>query len=330
MDLRVLLAAGINQILFCPKDSDLLRAFVSWGRSGDRFSVMDVTRDELWGESLKERVKEELGRGNAAVLSIDFSAGEEKSAVEVERRLVALAISLGAGKLFFPGDAAGLTVDGVLKGYPTADQVRQAVAAGATLNIAAERLLFFIEQQELHGIDIVLAEARRGSIFEEVFTHGGSGTLLSQEYSNELRSAREGDVRDIMALLQPYVVEGSLKPVTEDEILSIISSFKVYSVNGQIVCAAALLDYGDSCELAKLCTLPRFQARGRAGALVRALLDQARVRGKRTVFALTVQPYVGEFFERLGFKAIDRKELPSEWQSGYDFSRASKGYSYKL
>jgi N-acetylglutamate synthase-like GNAT family acetyltransferase len=96
------------------------------------------------------------------------------------------------------------------------------------------------------------------------------------------------------------------------------------------VCAAALRSYGDSVELAKLCTLPRFQARGRARALVLALVEEARKQGKRMIFALTVQPYVGEFFERLGFKPIERELLPEQWRQGYDFSRPSKAYNMQL
>ena len=109
-----------------------------------------------------------------------------------------------------------------------------------------------------------------------------------------------------------------------------IRSFMVYSVNDQIIAAAALIEYGDAYELGKLCTLPRFQARGRARALVRALLDKARQDGKKSVFALTVQPYVGEFFERIGFKSVERESLPESWRSGYDFSRPSRAYSYSL
>ena len=61
-----------------------------------------------------------------------------------------------------------------------------------------------------------------------------------------------------------------------------------------------------------------------------AALEEARKRGKSSVFALTVQSYVGEFFERLGFQPVERETLPKEWQAGYDFSRQSKAYLYSL
>ncbi len=326
MDLRVLLAARIKQVLFCPIDSKLTKTLALWRKCGDRFVVIKTTEEELLSGKLQARIAEELSAGNAPVVAIPTDAAIV--ARDVETKIMEISVGLGARKVFFLGKEQGLTVDGVCKGYPTNQQIRDAISSGAVLNISTERLQFLVEQQERYGVDIVLVEARRGAIFEEVFTHGGAGTLLTREYPNVLRVAKEEDVRDIMALLQPYVAEGFLKSVTEEELLAIIRSFMVYSVNGQIVCAATLRDFGDSCELAKLCTLPRFQARGRARALVRALLEQAQKKGKRSVFALTVQSYVGEFFEKLGFVSVDRQELPEDWKIGYDFSRPSKAYRY--
>jgi amino-acid N-acetyltransferase len=218
----------------------------------------------------------------------------------------------------------------VWKSYPTIQAIREALASKAVFNIPRETVEFFVDKLEQYGVDLVLVEARRGTVFEEIFTHAGSGTLFTREYPNILRAATESDVRDIMAIMQPYIAEGSLKQITEDDLLGTIQNYMVYSVNQQIVCAAALLDYGNACELAKLCTLPRYQARGRARALVRALLDEAELRGKSAVFALTVHDYVGEFFERLGFIAVPREQLPQQWQEGYDFSRPSKDYLYDL
>jgi N-acetylglutamate synthase-like GNAT family acetyltransferase len=60
------------------------------------------------------------------------------------------------------------------------------------------------------------------------------------------------------------------------------------------------------------------------------MIEEARKQGRSAVFALTVQPYVGEFFEKLGFLTVPREELPDDWKKGYDFSRPSKGYLFKL
>ena len=330
MDLRVLQAAGIRQVIVCPDDDGLVSALETWNRAGDKFVVIEVAGAEIGSEALLSRLNSELSAGCSPFVALQDMPEDLVTRQALEGRIIECLASLGCSKVFFPAEEPGLVVDGVFKSYPTLDQVQEALAHGAKLNLPAERVRFLIDQQQLHDIDLVLVEARRGSIFEEVFTHAGSGTLFTRDYPNILRAATEGDVREIMAIMQPYVAEGALKPVTEEELLGTIRSFMVYSVNGQVVCAAALKPYGDSCELAKLCTLPRFQARGRARALVRALVDEARKQGKRSIFALTVQPYVGEFFERLGFTQVARETLPEQWQSGYDFSRPSKAYRMDL
>jgi amino-acid N-acetyltransferase len=328
MDLRVLFAARIQQVIFCAADSSLAQSLAGWNRSGDRFSIFEVESKQLLSAEFLNRIRADLVAGNAPFIAITDLPDGAKDRQAVESDVISAAVALGAEKVFFPGSAPGLQVNGKCRSYPSMQELREAIESGAELNIPAERLRFLADQQELHSIDLVLVEARRGSIYEEVFTHAGSGTLFTREYPNILRQANEKDVRDIMALMHPYIAEGTLKAISEDDLLALIPAFTVYSVNSQIIAAAALVDYGDSCELAKLCTLPRFQARGRARALVRAVLDRAKVSGKRSVFALTVQPYVGEFFERLGFTSVDRESLPHEWKAAYDFTRQSRAYLY--
>lgn len=330
MDLRVVLASRIRQVIFSPADAELEHTFATWRTAGDKLAVVSASIDELQSVSFISGLRALLKQGDAPLVSLRNFPTESLERRAVEKAIVECSVALGASKMFFPGEVEGLTINGVFKSYPSNQDVHQAIADEAELNISPRRLQFLIDQQEQHGIDVVLVGARRGAVFEEVFTHAGSGTLFTREYPNILRQAEASDVRDIMAIMQPYVSEGFLKPVTEEELLSIIRAFTVYSVNGQIVCAAALRDFGEASELVKLCTLPRYQARGRARALVRALLDEARNRGQHYVFALTVQGYVGEFFERVGFAPVDRAELPEAWKEGYDFSRPSRAYLYRL
>jgi len=330
MDLRILLAARIRQVIFCAADEGLTQTLRGWNRSGDRFSVVEATTTDLHTAAFIGKIQSEITSGKAPLIALKEFPKDPSARRVVEAGIMHCGVSLGAKKVFFPADEEGLEIDGKFRSYPALPEVREAIASGATFNVSPERLSFLIEQQELHDIDVVMVQARRGAVYEEVFTHAGSGTLFSREYPNILRPASENDVRDIMAIMQPYITEGTLKPVTEEQLLGLIRSFMVYSVNEQIVAAAALIDYGDSCELAKLCTLPRYQARGRARALVRALLEEAKSRGKSSVFALTVQPHVAEFFEKLGFHTLQRELLPEKWKAEYDFSRPSVALQYLL
>lgn len=330
IDLRVLHAAGIRQVLFCVADPQLVDKFQLWNRSGYRFLVLEAHPDELRTASFIGRLQRELGEGSQPLVALRQPPVDEASWLGVQASIMHCAVALGARKVFFPGEQPGLELRGKLRSYPTEEELEKALAEGLETNLSAARLQFIVEQQRLHSVDMVLIQARRGSVFREVFTHSGAGTLLTQEYPNQLRQACETDVRDICAMMQPYVREGLLKPVSEEDILRLIPAFSVYSVNHQIVAAAALTAYDDCYELGKLCTLPRFQARGRARDLVLSLLEKARTEGKRGVFALTVQHYVGDFFERLGFTQVDRETLPESWKKSYDFTRPSKAYWFPL
>jgi N-acetylglutamate synthase-like GNAT family acetyltransferase len=330
MDLRVLGAARIRQLVFCPADSALAETLDSWNRSGDRFVVIHTTSSELGSAALLQRIRANLVAGNVPFVAISNIANDLDARRVLDEKIVRCAATLGSKKVFFLGQELGLVVGGKFRSYPSPDEIDRCLAEGIEMNLPAWRVRFFLDQQCAHDIDIVIVQARRGAIYEEVFTHAGSGTLLSREYKNILRQADEGDVRDIMAIMQPYIAERALKNMTEDDLLGMISSFMVFAVNDQIIAAAALINYDNAAEVGKLCTLPRFQARGRARELVRALIQRAAEQGKDYVFALTVNPQVGEFFEKLGFVMVERGSLPDGWKKGYDFSRPSTAYRYSI
>ena len=326
VDLRVLHAARIRQVLFCATDPGLLGKLELWNRSGHRFLVLEATIADLRTAAFIGRLQRNLSEGSLPLVALKDFPTDEAGRLHTDEAIMHCAICLGAVKVFFPGDEPGLIFESRMRSYPTVTELEEALESGCTCNLSRERLRFLLEQQELHAVDMVIAQAKRGSVFREVFTHSGSGTLLTREYPNILRPALETDVRDIMAIMQPYIENGTIKPVSEDSLLKSIPSFTVYSVNDQIVASAALIEHDDCYELAKLCTLPRYQARGRARDLVRALQQRSRADGKRALFALTVQDFVGDFFERCGFTPIGRESLPAAWSQNYDFSRPSKAY----
>lgn len=328
VDLRVLHAARIRQVLFCAADPGLLGKLELWNRSGYKFLVLEAAANDLRTAAFIGRLQRVLGEGNLPLVALRDYPSDPAEQLETAEAVMHCAVCLGAVKVFFPGEEAGLQIDGRFRSYPTALELEQALEEKKSCNLGTERLAFLVGQQELHAVDMVIAQARRGSIFREVFSHSGSGTLLTREYPNILRPAQETDVRDIMAIMQPYIESGFIKTVSEDALLKSIPSFTVYSVNDQIVAAASLIEHEDCYELAKLCTLPRYQARGRARDLVRALQERAEAEGKRALFALTVQDFVGEFFERLGFKPVEREALPASWRESYDFGRPSRAYWY--
>jgi amino-acid N-acetyltransferase len=328
-DLRVLHAAKIRQVLFCDPDNALLKRLDLWNQSGHSFLVLDLEDQEtVQSASFMGRVQRSLSAGHLPLIVLPTLPPDAEQQLSLKAQVIHCAVALGATKVFFPGPLASLEIGGKTISCPSAVQLEKALAHPEEVNVPHDQLKFFVEQQRLHGVEIVWVEDQRGAIFSEVFTHSGSGTLLTTEFPNILRPAEESDVMDILAIMQPYVKAGTLKKMTEDELLSQIRSFTVYTVNEQIVALAALIDYGDCFELAKLCTLPRYQARGRARNLVRALQKTAAEAGKRGLFALTVSDSVGEFFLQMGFEGCSREELPECWKEDYDFGRPSRAYWY--
>lgn len=329
MDLRVLHAAKIRQVLFCDADNALLKWLALWNRSGHSFLVVELEEQEtLQSASFIGRIQRSLVAGHLPLVVLPTLSDPAEQRFTQKSEVIHCAVALGATKVFFPGPVANLRIDGRSNSCPSPEQLDRALENPMKINVDLERLEFFVQQQRLHGVEIVWVEDQRGAIFNEVFTHSGSGTLFTAEHPNIMRPAEESDVMDILAIMQPYVKAGTLKKMTEDELLSQIRSFTLYTVNQQIVALAALIEYDDCYELAKLCTLPRYQARGRARNLVRELQNRTKQAGKRGVFALTVSEAVGEFFLQMGFESCRREELPPSWKEDYDFSRPSEAFWY--
>jgi amino-acid N-acetyltransferase len=84
----------------------------------------------------------------------------------------------------------------------------------------------------------------------------------------------------------------------------------VGEADGQIVGVCALwLYWEDLAEIRSLAVHEAHAGRGLGTALVDACVDEAAHLGIRRVFALTYRP---GFFERLGFRTLDKRELPQK------------------
>jgi len=72
----------------------------------------------------------------------------------------------------------------------------------------------------------------------------------------------------------------------------------------------------------------RFSRMGIGKRLVLYVLEQAKERGFRRVFALTTQ--TADWFEKLGFRQGGLEEISGKKRSSYDHSRNSRIYIYDL
>jgi len=176
----------------------------------------------------------------------------------------------------------------------------------------------------------VITNSNPGSIYQEVFTHQGIGTLISNFPDGIIRNGTPKDVFLVSRLMKPYIDRGLLLPISEENLQNEIFEFELYIINNSVVAGAKIIDYGEASELAKFFSLPRFRRRGHARTLALSLIDKARERNKKYVFSLSVTKNMWDFFLSLGFYEVSRELLPDSWKEHYDFSRDSKAFKLDL
>jgi amino-acid N-acetyltransferase len=135
-----------------------------------------------------------------------------------------------------------------------------------------------------------------------------------------VRKARAADGPAIQRLLAHFATRGELLHRTLNEVYQHLRDFVVGEADGRIVGVCALwLYWEDLAEVRSLAVEESHGGRGLGTALVRACLEEAARLGIRRAFALTYRP---AFFERLGFRTLDKRELPQKiWK---DCLRCSK------
>ncbi len=125
-----------------------------------------------------------------------------------------------------------------------------------------------------------------------------------------VRKARATDVPAMQTLVAHFAARGELLPRTLNEMYQHLRDFFVAEVDGEIVAVCGLSLYWE--DLAEIRTLAVHEAHGGKGlgsALVTACLEEAGALGVGRVFALT---YRLGYFERFGFRTIDKRELPQK------------------
>ncbi len=331
-DLRVLHASDISIIIFCHNNQELKSELELWTERGTKFKLLyDDVSSPLSSRKINE-IKKLIAQNIIPVIAFDRKLKNQSFADRstIDTKVLDIAEVLNSTKVFFLSDFRGLEINGHFHSNPNSAQITEFLSKPETINIGAERLQFIQAQNIERGIEIILLEGKSGSLFKEVFTHRGAGTLFTQDYPNDVRKGELKDVTDISLIMKPYIMSGEILPITEDDIARSIDNFYVFTINGAIVASAKIVDYGEVAELGKFCTLPRFQGKGRARKLAQKLIEEAKALNKKYVFALSIEPKMWQFFESLGFYEIPRETLPENWKKNYNFKRPSKALRFDL
>lgn len=329
-DLRVLHSAHIMIMIICSDHGDLQRLLQVWNLRGCPFEYFKKSIDQELQLSQVTELKQVFQKGSIPVIGLTEDTEKSGFSALFDRFSMNLASHFSVNKLFFLSAAPGLIIDNRFVSHTTPQEISVYLENSQEINMGKDRLAFFQDQNRINGCEIVLLEGNTGCLFQEIFTHMGRGTLITSDYPNIIRNGEISDVMDLALLMKPYSQAGSILPISEDELANEIESFYVYTVNNSMVAAAKLKEYGSAAELAKFCTLPRYQGKGRARELAGRMIQNARQAKKEYIFALSTEPKMFEFFENLGFKPHNRQDLPETWKKSYDMTRPSKAFRLKL
>ena len=123
-----------------------------------------------------------------------------------------------------------------------------------------------------------------------------------------IRKARLKDVNEIQQLIKLYSTRGTILPRSLSELYDHLRDFFVSIHQRKVVGICALhICWDGLAEVRSLAVKEEDRHKGMGAKLVRACLEESKSLGAKKVFALTYHP---EFFEKLGFKIVDKAMLP--------------------
>ncbi len=123
-----------------------------------------------------------------------------------------------------------------------------------------------------------------------------------------IRKARLDDVKEMQRLIKLYSSRGAVLPRSLSDLYDHLRDFFVYSKNRAVsgICALHIC-WDDLAEIRSLIVKEEARNKGVGVKLVKACIQESKALGVHRVFALTNRP---DFFERLGFKQVDKAVLP--------------------
>jgi len=123
-----------------------------------------------------------------------------------------------------------------------------------------------------------------------------------------IRKANVTDVKKIQKLINYYAKRDKMLPRSLNELYENIRDFVVYAEGNKIDgCCALHVDWEDLAEIKCLAIAKGKSGKGIGSKLLGHCMKEAKAIKVKKVFALT---YVPEFFEKAGFKMVDKSELP--------------------
>ena len=263
---------------------------------------------------------------NQAILLLSplgFSPTGEAFNLSSDEVATAAAVALGADKLIILDRAEGLCDgDGQLLRQCTVEAARQLTLSDPEQAMRRDAACRACEQ----GVNRVhlLSYERNGALIDELFTHDGAGTLVSEAAYEQHRSATVDDIAGVLELVQPLEESGVLVRRSRERLEQEIGNFIVMERDGRVVACAALYPSttSDMAEVACIATHPDYRGGGRGKHLLSLLAAKATQMGIGKLFVLTTQ--TTHWFIEQGFENSSLDNLPEEKKQLYNLQRNSR------
>jgi amino-acid N-acetyltransferase len=268
-----------------------------------------------------------LDAGNIVVVSpIGYSPTGEVFNLAMEEVAAATATALGAAKLVFLADAPVLDSGGAVRPELTANEAERLLAQGARLTRETRVYLGRAVEAVRAGVERahVVRRTIDGALLLELFTHAGSGSMITADKLEKVRRATIEDVGGILRLIEPLEADGTLVRRSRELLEQEVGRFTVLEHDRLILGCAALYPFpkARAGELACLAVRPDHRGSGHGEKLMGAIERQARAAGMRKLFVLTTR--AAHWFVERGFSEARVDALPAEKQALYNWQRRSK------
>ena len=148
------------------------------------------------------------------------------------------------------------------------------------------------------------------AILAELFSNEGVGIMIHRDPYGLIRSADEGDVSEVISIIQSAILEDELLPRSLSELNSIIKDFYVLEIDGNVVGTVAIHIIDDLAELACLFVKKSHEGVGYGKRLVSHAVETAKKKGMSKIFALSTQ--AAGFFEKMKWEKSDALILPDQ------------------
>ncbi len=268
-----------------------------------------------------------LDAGNIVVVSpVGYSPTGEVFNLAMEDVAVATATAVRAAKLVFLSDAAVLERDGALRPELTAREAERLLADGRHLSRETRAALTRAVAAVRAGVERahVVPRDADGALLIELFTHAGSGSMVTADSLERLRPATIDDVGGILRLIEPLEADGTLVRRGRELLEQEIDRFIVLEHDRLILGCAALYPFpkARAGELACLAVHPDYRGVGHGEKIMAAIEARARAARMKRLFVLTTR--ATHWFVERGFGASGVDALPAERKLLYNLQRRSK------